>query len=47
MDQAAPADQDVRRHLGERREEPNLDRSVYVRARGDRTKETEVGGVDA
>jgi len=30
MDQTAPADQGVLRHLGECREEPDLDRRVHV-----------------
>jgi len=47
MDQTAPADQGVLRNLEECRQEPNLDRRVHLRARGDRTKAAEAGGVDA
>ena len=47
MNQAEPADQDVLRHLGECREEPELERPVHVCARADHQKAVEAGGVDS
>jgi hypothetical protein len=47
MDQATPADQAVLRHLGERREEPGVDRRQHLRAGSDRPEAAECGSVAA
>ena len=44
VDQAALADQEVLRHQRERREDPDLDRRLGVRAGGDRAQEVGSGG---
>jgi hypothetical protein len=44
MDQTAPADQAVLRHVGERREDTNLDRRLGLRAGGDRAQTAQPAG---
>src|SRR5208337_2844158 len=44
MDQTAPPDQAVLRHVGERREDANLDRGFGLCAGGDRAQTAQSGG---
>ncbi len=47
MDQATPSDQAVLRHIGERREEPGMDRRQHLRAGSDCPEAAEAGFVAA